>query len=30
MCFIGVTLGLAYYLSHRESIAARELQATAA
>jgi MFS family permease len=30
MCFIGVALGLVYYLSHRESIAARELQATAA
>lgn len=30
MCFIGVAIGLAYYVSHRESIAARELRVSAA
>jgi len=28
-CLIGVLIGLAYYVSHRESIAPRELHATA-
>jgi MFS family permease len=30
MCFAGVAIGLLYYVSHRESIAARELRATPA